>query len=247
MSLTIGTGPFGHEPAGRFNFDPPEHVVYIEDARLRVRAVLAGETVAGGRRVKLLHEFGRLPVYYFPDEDVRLDLLDDDQVLRHDSLPGHVAPQWVAMDAWYEEDEEVFGHPRDPYHRIDVLGSARHVRVLAHGELLAESRRPLVLFETGLPARYYLDRAEVLADLVPHERRTRCAYKGVATHWSVRAAGALEEALAWCYDEPRAEVGRIAGRIAFYDERVDVEVDGEPQERPLTQWSPSGWGGRGRR
>jgi uncharacterized protein (DUF427 family) len=244
MSLTLGTGPFGHEPAGRFNFDPPGHAVYVEDSPRRVRAVLAGETVAGGRRVKLLHEFGRLPVYYFPEEDVRLGLLGDDRVRRHDALPAHVAPEWEAMDAWYEEDEQVFGHPRDPYHRIDVLGSARHVRVSARGELLAESRRPLVLFETGLPPRYYLDRSDVLAELLPHEKSTRCAYKGVATHWSVRAGGEVEEALAWCYDEPIAEAGRIAGRIAFYDERADVEVDGERQERPRTQWSAAGWGRR---
>jgi uncharacterized protein (DUF427 family) len=244
MSLTVGSGPFGHRPAGAFDFDPPERILYVEQFPRRVRAMRGGEIVAQSDEVKLLHESGRLPVFYFPDEDVRLDLLDEESVRRHEGLPGHVAPVWDAMDAWFEEEEQIFGHPRDPYHRIDVLESSRHVRISVNGELVAESHRPLVLFETGLPPRYYLDSVDVRTDLlVPHEKRTRCAYKGVASHWSLRAGGAVEEALVWSYPEPNHEVERIAGRLAFYNERVDLEVDGELEERPRTQWSPGGWEG----
>jgi uncharacterized protein (DUF427 family) len=242
MSLTIGSGPFGHRPAGSFNFQPAERVLYVEQSPRHVRAVRGGEIVAQSNKVKLLHESGRLPVFYFPEEDVQLDLLEEETFERHEGLPGHVAPVWGAMDAWYEEEEQIFGHPRDPYHRIDLLESARHVRISVNGNVVAESRRPLVLFETALPPRYYLDPVDVRTDLlVPHEKRTRCAYKGVATHWSVRTDGGLEEALVWSYPDPNPEVERIAGRLAFYNERVDLEVDGELDERPRTQWSPDGW------
>lgn len=242
MSMTVGTGPFGHHPVGKFDFDPPERVLYVEETPRRVRVAHGGETVVESRHAKLLFESGSLPVYYFPEEDVRLDLLDEESYRRHDGLPGHVAPAWNAMDAWYEEEEQIFGHARDPYHRIDVLESSRHVRISVNGELVAEARRPLILFETALPPRYYLDPVDVRSDLlVPHEKRTRCAYKGVATHWSAQAGDALEEALVWSYPKPTSEVERIAGRLAFYNERVDLEVDGKRDERPQTQWSPRGW------
>jgi uncharacterized protein (DUF427 family) len=114
--------------------------------------------------------------------------------------------------------------------------------VLVEGELVAESRRPLVLFETGLPPRYYLAPDEMRLDLlVPHGRKTRCAYKGVATHWSVRVGERLEKAVVWSYTAPDDDGRRVKGRYAFYDERVDVEVDGERGERPRTQWHAEGW------
>ena len=122
----------------------------------------------------------------------------------------------------------MFGHARDPYHRIDVRRSSRHVRVAVDGEVVADSRRPFVLFETSLPPRYYLPPDDVRLELFePHGKRTRCAYKGIASHWSVRAGGELAEEVAWSYESPDDEVGRIRGLIAFYDERVDVAVDGE--------------------
>ena len=242
MSLTVGTGPFGHRPAGSFDFEPPERVVYVEDWPRRIRAVREGDVVVESRRVKLLHESGRLPVFYFPDEDVRLDLLDG-AVRRHDAVPGHVTVDWGAPDAWFEEEEELFGHPRDPYHRIDTRESSRHVRIGVGGDIVAESRRPLVLFETGLPPRYYLRPEEVRLDLlVPHGKKTRCAYKGVASHWSVLAGDQLEEAVVWSYTAPDDDAKRIKGLFAFYDERVELEVDGERQEPPRTQWHREGWG-----
>jgi uncharacterized protein (DUF427 family) len=242
MALTVGGGPFGQRPLGRFDFDPPSRVVYVEESPRRIRAVLGSETVIESRRVKLLHESGSLPVLFFPEEDVRLDRLPPASLRRHDTAPGHVSVDWGAVDAWFEEEEELFGHPRDPYHRIDVRESSRHVRVLVDGELVAESRRPLVLFETGLPPRYYLRREDVRLDLlVPHGKKTRCAYKGVASYWSVQAGGGLAEAVAWSYPAPDDEARRIKGLIAFFNESVDLEVDGELEGRPRTQWHREGW------
>jgi uncharacterized protein (DUF427 family) len=243
MSLTVGSGPFGHRPGGTFDFERPERVVFLEDSPRRIRAVLGSETVVESRRVKLLHETGSLPVFFFPEDDVRLDHLPAECVRRHDAAPGHVAVEWGAVDAWFEEEEELFGHPRDPYHRIDVRESSRHVRVHVEGELVAEARRPLVLFETGLPPRYYLEPDDVRLDLlVPHGKKTRCAYKGVASHWSVQAGGQLAEAVVWSYTAPDDDAKRIKGLFAFYNEHVDLEVDGESQERPRTQWHKEGWG-----
>jgi uncharacterized protein (DUF427 family) len=243
MSLTVGSGPFGHRPAGRFDFDPPERVVYVESIPRRIRAVKGSETVIESRRVRLLHESGSLPVFFFPEEDVRLDVVPAGAVGRHEAVPDHVRVDWDAVDAWFEEEEELFGHPRDPYHRIDVRESSRHVHVRVGGELVAEARRPFVLFETGLPARYYLRPEDVRLDLlVPHGKKTRCAYKGVASHWSVRAGDGLAEAVAWSYTAPDDDAQRIKGLIAFYNERVELEVDGELEAPPRTQWHEEGWG-----
>lgn len=154
-------------------------------------------------------------------------------------LAGYVSFRWSAMDAWFEEDDEVFVHPRDPYHRIDVVRGSRHVRVEHAGALLADSRRPVLLFETGLPTRYYLPKTEVaLALLEPSRTRTQCPYKGEAEHWSARIGGVLHEDVAWTYRLPNVEVSKIENMVCFYQERVDaMMVDGEPVEVPVTPWS----------
>jgi uncharacterized protein (DUF427 family) len=153
-------------------------------------------------------------------------------------ISGHVAFYWNKMDAWYEEEEQVFVHPKDPYHRVDVLDSSRHVRVTVNGEVVAETDRPVVLFETGLPPRYYIPSEDVREEaLVESEKTTRCPYKGVASYYSVEAGGGREEDLVWYYPEPLPEVGKVGGRLCFFNEKVDLEVDGEAQERPRTQWS----------
>jgi uncharacterized protein (DUF427 family) len=134
---------------------------------------------------------------------------------------------WSAMDAWFEEDEEVFGHPRSPYTRIDILPSSRHVRIELDGVPIAESSHPRLLFETGLPTRYYLPKTHVRMDLLTHtDTVTHCPYKGSAEYWSVRAGDAVHEDLAWSYPTPLPESERIAGLVAFYNDKVDVYVDG---------------------
>jgi uncharacterized protein (DUF427 family) len=142
------------------------------------------------------------------------------------------------MDAWFEEDEEVYVHPRDPYTRVDILPSSRHVEVVVNGVKVADSHQPRLLFETGLPTRYYLPLVDVRLDLLhPSSSTSRCPYKGTASYWCVEAGDQTVEDLVWIYRTPVQESVRIAGLACFYNEKVDVYVDGELQERPHTKFS----------
>jgi uncharacterized protein (DUF427 family) len=154
-------------------------------------------------------------------------------------LKDYIAFYWDKMDAWFEEDDEVFVHPRDPYHRVDVLNSSRHVKVIVGGEVVAESRRPRLLFETGLPVRYYIPKVDVRLDLLmPTNTSTRCPYKGKASYWSVNVKGKEFKDIVWGYPAPIPECSKIENLLCFYDEKVDaVYVDGEQQQRPVTPWS----------
>jgi uncharacterized protein (DUF427 family) len=155
-----------------------------------------------------------------------------------DELRGMVRFQWDAMEAWFEEDEQVYTHPRDPYTRVDILASSRRVRVLLEGLVVAESTSPRLLFETRLPTRYYLPRTHVRMDLLERSPTvTHCPYKGRAETWSVRVGETLHEDLAWSYPAPLPESQKVAGLIAFYDEKLDIEIDGVLQERPTTKFS----------
>jgi uncharacterized protein (DUF427 family) len=278
VSLTLGPAPLGNNPAGVFNREPERAgLLYLEPSPRRIRGVAGGATLIDSRATRMLHEHGRLPIYLFPREAVRTDLLQPSQIrtssenkgearwwhLRlpgeevvedaawewHDPPPG--APplagllgfRWDALGRWFEEDEEAVVHARDPYHRVDVLDTSRRVRITLDGELLAETSRGKVIFETGLPPRWYVPLEEIREGLLmPSEKRTGCAYKGFASYWSVRVGDRVEKDLAWCYREPRRDVAPIEGMIAFFNERVDIELDGERQARPLTPWSPE-WKG----
>jgi uncharacterized protein (DUF427 family) len=153
------------------------------------------------------------------------------------ALAGYVVLDFGAFDGWYEEDEPNVGHPRDPFHRIDVLASSRTVRLELDGQLLAESSRPALLFETMLPARYYLPREDIRAELIPSTTTSYCAYKGQASYWSATVGGRVIPDLAWTYEEPLHDAARVRGLIAFFDERIDVTLDGHRRERPVTPWS----------
>jgi uncharacterized protein (DUF427 family) len=264
MSLTMGTGPFGHAPAGAFNFEVPEKgAIFLDVIPRRVRGFKDGEVVVDSRRVHMLHESRILPVWYFPLEDVRMELLHETGHSTHcpykgdtryfalgdvqeaawnypepiegmEALRDLIAFNFHALDEWLEEDEPVVGHPRDPFHRIDVNRSSRLVKVTLDGRTLAESQRPVVLFETGLPPRWYLPREDVNMDLLePSSTRTTCAYKGHAETFS---SGGHDD-VAWTYVEPDRQVEPIRDRIAFYNEIVDIELDGEPQERAVSPFS----------
>jgi len=153
-------------------------------------------------------------------------------------LKGTVRFEWGAVDSWLEEDEQVFVHPRNPYVRVDALRSTRAVRVELAGAVLARSSCPVLVFETGLPTRYYINRTEVdFSHLVPTTTVTECPYKGRTTgYWSVRAGVELHPDLAWTYDFPTRQLQPIAGLIAFYNEKVDIFVDGRQLERPRTHF-----------
>ena len=210
----------------------------IEHGAKRVRAFLDGEAVADTTRPVLVWEVPYYPTYYLPAEDVRTDRIPASAV-RHgkqlEALRGLVKLDWASMDAWFEEDEEVFTHPRDPYTRVDILPSSRHVRVELGGQVVAESASPRLLFETGLPTRYYLPKTHVRMDLLePTDSESHCPYKGQAEYWSL---GAEFPDIAWSYRTPLPESEKIAGLVAFYNERADIVVDGVLQERPITKFS----------
>jgi uncharacterized protein (DUF427 family) len=150
----------------------------------------------------------------------------------HPELARHVAFAWQAMDAWYEEDQQIRVHPHDPYHRIDVRLSSRHVRVIIQGEPVAETTRPVLLFETGLPVRYYIPKMDVRMDLLElSDKSTHCAYKGTAPHYSVRVNNEWVKNVAWSYPFPNYQYAPIQDLVAFYQERIDeFYVDGERLE-----------------
>ncbi|MEV5299916.1 DUF427 domain-containing protein [Amycolatopsis methanolica] len=154
-----------------------------------------------------------------------------------EALKGHVRLDFAAMDSWFEEDEEIFVHPRDPRTRVDILASSRHVRIEIDGVTVAESRSPRLLFETGLPTRYYLPKTDVRLDLLePSDTITRCPYKGEASYYSVRVGDRLHSDVVWYYRSPLPESQKVQGLVAFYDEKVDVYLDGVKQERPKTKF-----------
>jgi uncharacterized protein (DUF427 family) len=201
---------------------------FLEPSHYRERSDLLGEArywnVRSGNRV----ESNAAWSYPEPVSD-KLD------------LSKFVAFDWSKMDGWYEEAEEVFIHPHDPYHRIDTLQSTRHIKVAINNEMVAESRRPVLLFETGLPTRYYLPKIDVRLELLePSDRTSGCAYKGIAQYYSMRVGDELIRDICWYYRYPTNPMAEIANRIAFFDERVDVYVDDEKQNRPQTVWSK--WG-----
>jgi len=153
-------------------------------------------------------------------------------------LADHVAFYWNAVDAWFEEDEEVFVHPRDPYTRVDTVHSSRHLRVEVDGQVVAETQRPVLLYETGLPTRYYIPKLDVRMDLLEATRTvTQCPYKGTASYWSLRVGDKTYPDFVWSYPRPIPEVPRIENLLCFYNEKVDLFVDGVKQDRPVSPFS----------
>ncbi|MGP4024415.1 DUF427 domain-containing protein [Actinomadura sp. 3N407] len=246
---------------------PRKTSVRIEESGKRVRAYLGGHLVADTTGASLVWEIPYYPTYYFPVADVRAELVEDGPGKRSPSrgdataytvkvdgaqaagaalryvespieeLRGLVRLEWDAMDGWFEEDEEVFVHPRSPYTRVDVLASSRNVRVEVDGVTVAESSSPRLLFETGLPVRYYLPKTHVRMDLLEHtDTVTHCPYKGTAEYWSVHAGGDVHKDLAWSYPVPLDESRKVTGLVCFYSEKVDIYVDGVLQERPKTHF-----------
>jgi uncharacterized protein (DUF427 family) len=244
-------------------------VDHVEPVPRRVRAELGGHVVLDTTQALYLWEWPAYPQFLIPVDDVDPEALVDEghvsnlsrgRVARvglragdverkgagrrfvESTIPGIVDTirfDWAALDAWYEEDEQVFVHPRNPYSRVDALRSGRTVRIELDGLVLADSSAPVAVFETGLPPRWYLERTAVdFTHLRPSDTETACPYKGRTTgYWSVQTSEALYPDLAWTYDFPTAPLLPIAGLVAFYDEKVDVFLDGVEQERPVTPFS----------
>lgn len=226
----------------------------FEPSPRRVRVRFGGTFVADSKRVMLLLEPRKLGIYYFPTADIRMDSLRKagerlwtvqvgDRVAERAAweraeYPGYLAFKWDLMDAWFEEEDEVWVHPRDPYHRVDVVTSSRHVQVVVDGVTVADTHRPHLLFETGLPTRYYIPKLDVRMDLLaPTATQTRCPYKGKAMYWSLRVGDREYRDIVWSYSPPIPECPRIDNLVAFYNEKVTLVVDGEEQPKPDTPWS----------
>ena len=217
---------------------PFDELTYYPISRW-IRATRGDDTIVDSRRAVLVWEPGkRVPIYAFPAEDVALGSADEVESLgvRHiddPDLAGYVTVAWDALEHWYEEDEEVFVHPRDPFVRVDALRSTRHVQVERDGHLLAKSDSPILVFETGLPMRYYLPESDVdAAVLGDSDLQTGCPYKGLASYRDVVLDGRRHPNLFWYYPAPFSEVAEVEGHLAPYSERVDLIVDGKLQERP---------------
>ena len=241
-------------------------VNHVEPVPRRIRAFLGGEVVVDTTDARYVWEWPAYPQYYVPLADVRDGALVDESeshdapqgTLAHhglrvgdvqrpgaakvvttsdiEGLAGTVRFEWSAFDAWFEEDEQVFVHPRSPYVRVDALRSTRTVRVESHGVVLAESSSPVLVFETGLPTRYYLNRADVdFSALVASDTVTSCPYKGTTSgYWSALVEGRTHPDVAWAYDFPTRELAPIAGLVAFYNEKLDLFLDGRQLERPTS-------------
>ncbi|ATL65390.1 DUF427 domain-containing protein [Nocardia terpenica] len=242
--------------------------VRTERSHRRVRTYIEGRLVVDTVAPVLVWESPHYPTYYLPVADLRAkleptgrtqhspsrgegveyDVVVDSHTrsaaaLRYPDSPLEelrdlVRLDWNLMDEWFEEDEPVYVHPRSPYTRVDILASSRHVRVEIDGRTVAESTHPHILFETGLPPRYYIPLTDIRQDLLtPSTTRTSCPYKGTAAYFNVRIGNTEHPDLVWYYRTPLPESQKIAGLACFYNEKVDLYIDGELQERPKSPFS----------
>jgi uncharacterized protein (DUF427 family) len=218
----------------------PSYAVPVEDVRAELRPAPAdGEPWPGAAASPVLHPGIPFGVHSAEGEPLALEAgaARRDGIafrLADAELAGYIVLDFGGFDAWYEEDEPIVSHPRDPFHRVDVRRSSRPVRIELDGVLLAESERARVVFETNLPVRFYLPPDDVRAPLRPSGKRTRCAYKGEASYWSPEVNGQPRENLVWSYEQPLEEATALTGLVAFFDELVDVTLDGRRRERPTT-------------
>jgi uncharacterized protein (DUF427 family) len=249
--------------------DYPQMIVpegHVEPVPRRIRAFVGGHAVLDTTAARYVWESPKYPQYYVPLEDVDEDLLVDEGHARHrqhgdarriglraagqerpkagwvyDSgeLAGTLRLLWAAVDAWFEEDEQVFVHPRNPYSRVDAVRSNRPIRVELDGVVLAEAPCSVMVFETGLPPRYYLDRTAIrLEHQQESDSVSSCPYKGrTSQYWSVRVGAVTHHDVAWSYDFPTRQLLPIAGLVAYYNEKVDIWLDGRKLERPRTHFS----------
>jgi uncharacterized protein (DUF427 family) len=244
------------------------YVNHIAPVPRRIRGILDGETLVDTTRALYVWEWPHYPQYYLPVGDVKLDAfvvgdsianpqgearqLEREAVSDERRIAGRIITkstlegvtdtvrfEWNALDRWFEEDEEVFVHPRSPYKRVDALRSTRTIRVELERTILAEAYGCIMVFETGLPTRYYLDPTNVrFGSLISSTTRTQCPYKGItAGYWSAHAADDTAIDVAWTYAFTTAALTPIAGLVAFLNERVDIYIDGELQPRPVTVFS----------
>ncbi len=246
----------------------------IQPVPRRIRSYFADQMVFDTTSAIYVWEWSNYPQYYIPVGDVNVEVLVDEVRETHhtrgtylrqgfkvgdrerpaaaktytddslEGLAGMVRFEWDALDSWFEEDEQVFVHPRSPYARVDAIRSTRTVRVELEGVVLAESTSPVMVYETGLPTRYYLNRTDVNFEHFLHnDTVSECPYKGTTgDYWSVQIDGTVHPDLAWSYTFPTRQLLPITGLVAFYSEKVDIFLDGVEVPRPVTHFFPSATG-----
>ena len=199
----------------------PGPVTYLEPHRRRVRGIKGGVTVIDSEQPLLVHRQGSPPTYAFPAADVEGVPTQPER-----DAPGYVTVAWDAVDAWFEEEEQVFGHPRNPYHRVDCLRSERQLRVEAAGTTLVDTTDTLAVYETALEPRLYVEPRFVRMDLLrPSATETYCPYKGTATYWTARIGDVVLEDVAWSYEDPLPESLPLQHFLSFDDSKVTVVHD----------------------
>lgn len=228
----------------------------VEHSGRWVRGYIGNTAIIDSKRVAVVYGARRSATYFFPISDVRMDLLTPSTLADNGeqrwtlSLDGrtvqdiawtvpsstelkdYIAFEWPKIERWYEEDEEVFVRPRDPYHRVDVMNSSRHIKVVIDGQVVAETRQPRLLFETGVRTRYYIPKVDVRMDLLePTATSTACPYKGNAVYWSARVEDNVYPDIVWSYPFPTLESAKIQNMLSFYNEKVDIYVDGELEKK----------------
>ena len=230
MSLSTGRGPLSSKPAGRFNKPVPDGLVYVEPYPRRVRGVSDGRVVVESEGVLLVHRRGLPPTYAFPATDVGQVPSEPEP-----DAVGYVRIAWDAVNEWYEEEERVFMHPRNPYHRVDCVPTSRWLHVEAEDVVLVDTTTTIGVYETSLPPLLYVSREQLPADvLTPSPTTTYCPYKGTATYWSADVGGKTLTDVAWSYEAPNPECRAIRSHVCFDKDKVGVQTDlpawpGRPQ------------------
>ena len=221
MSLVAGRGPLSKDPAGRFSSPLPDDVVYVEPHPRRVQAIVNGRIVIDTERALMVHRRDHPLSYAFP-ADVIGDLPNEPET----TAPGYVRVTWDAVDTWIEEGRTLVHYPPNPYHRVDCRPTKRRLRVEVNGTTLVDTDDTVILFETALPPRLYVDPSLVRTDLLRRTgTSTYCNYKGVATYWAAVIDDVAVDDVAWSYDDPPPESLPIKGYMSFDPDRVDVVAE----------------------
>lgn len=224
MSLVAGRGPLGADPAGWFSAPVPPDVVFVEPHPRRIRAVLAGRTVIDTEHALMVHRRGAALSYAFPADQA--DAVPHDPVAE---APGYVHVPWDAVDAWFEEGRKLVHYPPNPYHRVDCRPTDRGLRVTVAGTVLVDTVNSVIVFETSLAPRLYVDPAHVRTDLLHRSETTSyCNYKGDATYWSAAVGDTIHADVAWSYEDTPPETLPIQGFLSFDETRADVIAELPP-------------------
>jgi uncharacterized protein (DUF427 family) len=218
MSLVAGRGPLSKDPAGWFVPPLPGEVVFVEPHPRRVQAIRKGQTVIDTERALLVHRRDHPLSYAFPADDIR-DLPSEAEL----QAPGYVRVPWDAVDTWLEEGRQLVHYPPNPYHRVDCRPTQRRLRASVAGTTLVDAADTVIVFETALDPRLYVDPSAVRTDLLRRtDTSSYCNYKGYATYWAAVVGDTVVDDVAWSYEDPPPECLPIGGYLSFDAARADV-------------------------